>query len=248
MQYVIGDIHGEISKLIRLIDFILRADPAATFIFIGDYIDKGENSKEVLAYLIELESAHKSIFLMGNHEYYWLNLERDPTGSSSFLQKYGAKSTLKDFSSSTHAEAREKMMSLYGSFFNKLCLFWENQEYIVTHSGLSSQSFVKKPESFVETDVLFNRYDFLKSKKLYSNKKIIFGHTSFFDVFYDGFKIGIDTGACYFKTQPMTALNLSNGVLYNSEKETKLLVNAIGNSPNIIRHNAYAKANKLSSF
>ena len=68
MIFVIGDIHGEILKLKKIISNILNMGKYPTLVFIGDYIDKGENSKEVLDYLLDLQTKENCIFLWGNHE------------------------------------------------------------------------------------------------------------------------------------------------------------------------------------
>ena len=65
MNFVIGDVHGEVTKLKSLIKLIDKNEANPSFIFIGDYIDKGENSKKLLDYLIELKSKYPIIFLLG---------------------------------------------------------------------------------------------------------------------------------------------------------------------------------------
>ena len=46
MKFIIGDIHGEITKLKLLVKFIKDIDDKPELIFIGDYLDKGESSKK----------------------------------------------------------------------------------------------------------------------------------------------------------------------------------------------------------
>ena len=69
---VITDIHGELGKFNSLLDNLqIRADDE--FIFMGDYIDRGENSKGVIDRVIELGKTHKCIYLKGSHEYAFLH-------------------------------------------------------------------------------------------------------------------------------------------------------------------------------
>ena len=63
----IGDIHGEIEKLNELLNQ-LAPQKDDTLVFLGDYIDRGLNSKEVINCLIELSKNTNCIFLKGNHE------------------------------------------------------------------------------------------------------------------------------------------------------------------------------------
>ncbi len=69
MDYAIGDIHGCLDKVLRLLE-VLRYDPAADrLIFLGDYIDRGPDSKGVLDLMLHLQQDNPAnIFLMGNHE------------------------------------------------------------------------------------------------------------------------------------------------------------------------------------
>jgi len=96
--FAIGDIHGSLKQLIRLQDKIfydLNFDKEKDILlYLGDYIDRGLQSKSVIDRLLSLEKEGiKSIFLMGNHEQvmfdflfneinnlnYWLNLGADKT-------------------------------------------------------------------------------------------------------------------------------------------------------------------------
>ena len=61
MRFVIGDIHGEISKLKLLIKYILTLDKDPELIFIGDYLDKGEDPLAVLEFLISLNKQYDCI-------------------------------------------------------------------------------------------------------------------------------------------------------------------------------------------
>jgi serine/threonine protein phosphatase 1 len=69
IHYFIGDIHGHCDKLVSLIETVeaLMGDDDA-LVFLGDYIDRGESSYEVIEYLIHLSRKHKTVFLKGNHE------------------------------------------------------------------------------------------------------------------------------------------------------------------------------------
>lgn len=66
--YAIGDIHGEIDKLKALIDTISPTN-GDRLIFLGDYIDRGTESRRVVEYLIQLRADVDCVFLMGNHEH-----------------------------------------------------------------------------------------------------------------------------------------------------------------------------------
>jgi serine/threonine protein phosphatase 1 len=65
MNWVIGDIHGMLRPLRGLVELVRRADPEATFYFVGDYINRGRDSKGVIDFLLTLENAN---FARGNHD------------------------------------------------------------------------------------------------------------------------------------------------------------------------------------
>ena len=67
MLYAIGDIHGELEALEGLIEALpLRSDDR--LIFMGDYVDRGLDSRGVVDYLIELAKQRDCTFLIGNHK------------------------------------------------------------------------------------------------------------------------------------------------------------------------------------
>lgn len=82
----IGDIHGCIKALTTLLDFVrLRKDD--TIITLGDYVDRGPDSRAVLDLVIELDSSHHLVPLRGNHEIMMLDARDQaegllPAGSS----------------------------------------------------------------------------------------------------------------------------------------------------------------------
>lgn len=214
MNFVIGDLHGEITKLKSLIKLIEKKVNNPSLIFLGDYIDKGENSMELLDYLIELKGIYPTIFLLGNHEHNWLNIKKNKNS----ILKYGGSKTIQDFKSKSIEECKTKILKNYFEIFDSLKTFYETENFFICHSGLSKKDL---EEGKVENlNFNLNRYDFITSKSFFKKrKKIIFGHTAFFSPYIDEYKIGIDTGACYLKEQPITSLCLETKLFYNSNEE-----------------------------
>jgi len=93
--YAIGDVHGRHDLLARLLDRIF--DDAAGFqtppkiVFLGDYIDRGENSRDTVDLLIALteRTEAETVFLMGNHEQMLLSFLRDPASGPRWLRNGG---------------------------------------------------------------------------------------------------------------------------------------------------------------
>ena len=102
--YVVGDVHGRadlLDQLLRHIDLDLTRRPIhqAIQVFLGDYIDRGPASREVLDRLIERNRTHEMVFLRGNHETFLLEFLENPAvleewrrfGGLETLLSYGLK-------------------------------------------------------------------------------------------------------------------------------------------------------------
>ena len=72
--FAIGDIHGCLDKLLKLLGLIDVDWENDTVVFMGDYIDRGPDSKRVVDYVLELRKKHEQVVcLKGNHEWMFLN-------------------------------------------------------------------------------------------------------------------------------------------------------------------------------
>lgn len=243
MKYIVGDIHGEVHKLKNLIDNICARDSTPSFIFIGDYIDKGHDSKETLLFLHQIEKYYDCIFLIGNHEYIWMNfsLENRIDEYKKYLLKYGGINTNESFGETDFVVTQKKILSDFENFFLNLKSYCIINNYFVCHSGIPPVKYNISPEDIPAEDFLFNRYDFITNGNLYYGKyKVVFGHTAFYTPYVDAYKIGIDTGACYFENAPLTAFCTEESFFINS-CNTYIQIDDIPTNvcPNIIRAKPY---------
>jgi len=212
----VGDIHGEISKLRSLVHYIKAFDSDPNFVFIGDYIDKGEDAKTTLDFLVSLEKDHDCTFLMGNHEYCWLNA----SSYEEYLLRYGAKNTMDALGLTNLYDTQKLLLNNYGNFFSSLRHYYLCGSYIITHSGIPPDLYaVEDLDSIDSKCFLFNRYPFIMQEVFFQSKyKVIFGHTGFFEPYVDDYKIGIDTAACYLESQPLTSFCIETETFINSER------------------------------
>jgi hypothetical protein len=65
MRWVIGDVHGMLRALQGLLAAVRAVDPAAAFFFVGDYVNRGPDSRGVIDLLLTLDGAR---FVRGNHD------------------------------------------------------------------------------------------------------------------------------------------------------------------------------------
>jgi len=189
--FAIGDIHGCFEKLVILMDKIDIDLEKDTLIFMGDYIDRGPASFEVVAYLNDLRKrCPKALFLKGNHEDMLGKYLSGPDKDTYIIN--GGKNTLDSYISRSQPGdsiiPREHL-----DFFGSLLPYYETKDYIFIHAGLRENM---PPSQQEEDDLLWIRHEFIQSDYDFG-KRVIFGHTPFLEPFVRANKIGIDTGAVY---------------------------------------------------
>lgn len=190
--FVVGDIHGCFDKLCALMDKIPINNTRDLLIFIGDYIDRGPSSFDVVNYLIDFKKrVPGTIFIKGNHEDMLQNY-LDGSDRFTYLLNGGQK-TLDEYLNRSDNKEAFPIPSEHLEFFNSLQLYYQTDDYIFVHAGLRE----KVPlESQDKMDLLWTRDEFIHSDFNFG-KRVIFGHTPFKEPLLQANKIGIDTGAVY---------------------------------------------------
>ena len=94
----IGDIHGCISALRTLVDFVALRDDDI-IVTLGDYIDRGPDSRAVLDFLIDLGKTHHHVALRGNHEIMMLDARQKKSWLHAWMS-YGGEATLRSYAAS----------------------------------------------------------------------------------------------------------------------------------------------------
>jgi serine/threonine protein phosphatase 1 len=232
MKYVVGDIHGEISKLEQLMTHI--DGDAEEFIFVGDYIDKGENSREVLKYLQNLMYNRPTTFLLGNHDFAWMEFAREGSYGQYLLQ-YGGRKTLADFNLTrlVKEEIQETLMQPYQDFFNSLQTHCIRQDHVVSHAGIHPESWKPRPLREMRAELaalpaekfLYNRHNFLDIDMSNVDYYWVFGHTAFEAPYSHQRKRGVDTGAAYHADASLTAycIDTQTAIDHRGRKQSMLV-------------------------
>ena len=225
MNFVIGDVHGEVTKLSCLLDYLHKVDSNATFIFVGDYIDKGENSKAVLALLVQFAVGPSNhVFLRGNHEYMWERALNGDKQAQDYLHKYGGRTTAEDLGVKSISAAADRLFSLGRKLFDQLINYIIVDDCFISHAGVDLTYADSSLEGIPVDAFLFNRYAFIAStRKFFGCRQAVFGHTGFYSPYRDAYKIGIDTAPAYIKSQPLTAYCTTNDRFYTSAGEAKVI-------------------------
>ncbi len=207
--FAIGDIHGSYDQLLDLMAKLPIDFANDTLVFIGDYIDRGPCSVEVVDYLIDLKKRVPGvIFLKGNHED-MLQKYLDGTDRFTYLLN-GGQNTLDSYLSRKIQSDSFPIPADHMDFFNSLQLYYETEAYIFVHAGLRP----KVPlESQQAEDMLWIRDKFIYSKYNFG-KPVVFGHSPLEKPLVESNKIGIDTGAVYGNT--LTCVQLPDIVFFTA--------------------------------
>jgi len=197
--FIIGDIHGCLGMFKSLFDKIDWHPERDALIFLGDYIDRGEDSKGVIDFLIDLRGRSSNIHsLMGNHESLFLKYI-EGADEELFLLNGGA-STLRSYRSNGSIRIPKDHIS----FLKSLKIMIEIDDYYIVHAGFKPGIKIREqsPEDclWIREPFIYSDYDF--------GKKIIFGHTPFYSPLLMDNKIGLDTGAVYGNL--LTCLEIPN--------------------------------------
>lgn len=214
--FVVGDIHGHVDPLRRLLGEIRpRARQGDSLVFIGDYIDRGPDSKGVIDLVIEQQSGAWDgpvVTLKGNHEAYMMDVcSTRPTYTvESWLKSMGGDETVMSY---TQGELNiKKFMNVFPrshlDWFVALKSWHEDENGIYVHAGLRPG---ERPEEADEETLLWIREEFLTSDYAW-DKVVVFGHTPQYDQpvglvmdlerlpwrpLIRNEKIGVDTGIAY---------------------------------------------------
>lgn len=180
-KWVVPDIHGYSATLRALIEEQVKPSRNDTIYFLGDYIDRGPDSKGVIDYIIGLRNDDYNIrTLRGNHEDYLVRTFDNETVQKNFIGityqnhlkkewfKYGGKETLKSFGISDVHDIPPK----YINWMRELEYYIMMDSFILVHAGLN---FVMD-DPFSDRQSMLWIKDFKVDKEKAGYRKVIHGH------------------------------------------------------------------------
>ncbi len=210
--FAVGDIHGRADLLA---DMILelealaaeerRGDAVPLVIFLGDYVDRGPDSKGVIDMLLERRPfGYERRFLMGNHEQSMLAFLDDPLSNRAWLLQGGVETLLSygvQPPPPVGAEEqdwigvaqlfRAKLPETHLDFLRNLERYVELGDYAFVHAGVDA---ARPLEAQTDEDLYWIRSRFLTSKRRFSHR-VVHGHTPVDAPFMDERRVAVDTGA-----------------------------------------------------
>ena len=213
-RFVIGDIHGCIKTLRSLLEEKLKIEKSDQVYFVGDYIDRGPSSKEVLDYIMQLISESYQFFpAKGNHE----DLILKAYSNSNLLRDWlnnGAEYSLQSFHIPQELhylhEGVRMISDIYINFLKNLPYYYELDDAIISHAGLNFD--LSDPRVDLESMLWLRSFHYDGSK--INDKKLFHGHspTSIESLEMniadsDSKVINIDTGCVYTRIKSLGFLS-----------------------------------------
>ncbi|OIQ41606.1 MAG: serine/threonine protein phosphatase [Roseobacter sp. MedPE-SWde] len=208
--YAIGDIHGQLEMLEQALARI-EADggPEARVVFLGDYVDRGPESRGVIELLSKgLAAGRNWVCLLGNHDrmfsmfmedyprndarllvgYHWLH---ERIGGVETLQSYGVEVAEGARIHEVHAEARKAVPEDHCGFLNDLPDYHQEGELLFVHAGIRPGVAL---EDQSQDDKIWIRQEFLNDQRAHP-WLVVHGHTQIPAPEHRGNRINLDSGA-----------------------------------------------------
>lgn len=205
--YAIGDVHGCARTLDALLDR-LGASPADHLVFVGDYTDRGPNSKAVIERLLALEaddSGPRCTFLRGNHDQMMLDFIEH--GELDLWRANGGLDTLASYAVNGELDIPEA----HHAFLARTRLYLDTPDFCFVHAGLDPHHSVEANLRYGTAETFLWTREHLEVPERVWEKPVVCGHTPQPTPLDQPDLIGIDTG-CVFPMHPdfgtLTAVRL----------------------------------------
>jgi serine/threonine protein phosphatase 1 len=216
--YAVGDIHGRLDLLDRLLRMIDDDDKSrglaqTELIFLGDLVDRGPDSVGVIERLMALRETQPVRFLMGNHEEVFLRAVEGDLRALRFLVRIGGRETILSYGISEEEYRsldfeglmpllQQKVPAAHVAFLTAFESWIEIGDYLFVHAGLRPGVPVEDQKT---SDLCWIREDFLSHRESFG-KMVVHGHSITEEIDERPNRIGIDTGA--FASGRLTAIGL----------------------------------------
>ncbi len=206
----IGDIHGCLAALRTILDAI-EPEVEDTIVTLGDYIDRGPNSMDVMERMLQIQSSCRLVPLLGNHDEMLINIVNGQNELFADWLLFGGNATLMSYGSLKVAIIPEEHID----FLQSCRLYYETDQYIFLHGAYDPALPMERQDS--ET-LLWGKLRPTPPEPHCSGKTVIVGHTAqrngqILDL---GYLKCIDT--CCYGSGWLTAMELPSGRIWQADK------------------------------
>ncbi len=204
---VISDIHGCFQPFANLLNEVNYKRHKDRLILLGDYVDRGYDSCQVVEEVMRLVTEDGAIALQGNHDERFVEVVkgRDPAAADKFML-HGGRQTIESYAGPDASldQFRHAVTSRYAhhlSFLEELPYYYEDEHFIYVHAGVHP-AYANNWKEQPKRDFLYLKEPFL-SRPAAAGKTVVFGHSRTSelhgkpDVWFGDGKIGIDGGCAY---------------------------------------------------
>ncbi len=203
MTYAIGDLHGEVTLLRRLLT-TLPVREMDTLVFLGDCLDRGEDSVATILALLALKGSHPAcIFLRGNHEDAWLACWNGAIFSHA-PNIEGARQVWERWNGHIPFEV--------GHWLEETRIEYEDEYAYYVHAGVLPGNPIWRTSGLHK---MWGARGFVESTYDWG-KPVVFGHWNMSEPLVQSNKIGVDTGA--FRSGRLTAVRLPDRQLFQVQR------------------------------
>ncbi len=220
MKLVIGDIHGCLTSLETMLEVVSpsREDLIVT---LGDYVDRGPDSKGVIERLLRLKERHNLVHLMGNHEIQMIRALETRQDRERFLSGLcGGRETL-----DSYGGGFEDVPEEHWNFMRNAVLYHELEEHILVHAGVAAHLPVDEQDR--ET---YYYQRFYSQERHQSGKMVVCGHTIQGDLPTNlGYAICLDT--CAYGGGWLSALDVDCGRIWQTNEKGESREMMLGDLP-----------------
>ncbi len=218
--FAIGDIHGCPDEANVLLNHLSEKEGITDndlVVFLGDYIDRGPNSRGVIELMIQFKSCFPNTrFLKGNHEDMLLDfLGFGGRLGEAFLYNGGLE-TIQSYGISVFASPSEMISKIpedHFNFFTKLESILTVDNYVLVHAGVNP---LRDLQAQNDNDVCWIREEFIANVHDFE-ATVVFGHTPHQELFLHlPYKMGIDTGLVF--GNKLSCLEIRSGLTLQVER------------------------------
>ena len=190
-----------------------------TVVFVGDYVDRGPASCDVIELALDLERTKaETVFLKGNHEDMMLSFLGLPGRYGESFLFNGGVTTMESYGlrEDDLSEAIHHIPPRHVDFYKRLSVNYLRPPYLFVHAGISPLLQLEEQQT---EDMLWIRQEFIFNPHRV-DATVVFGHTPMRGVMIDlPYKLGIDTGLVY--GGKLTCVEFTEGALYQVDRGSR---------------------------
>lgn len=166
-RFAIGDIHG-CSKALRTLIEVIDPQPTDELVFLGDYVDRGPDARDVVDQIIELRERCRVVTLRGNHEIMLMSVALGGLSDVVWLTNGGSATV------ASYGGCLTRIPRRHLDFFQDLLPYYETEDTIFVHAGYRPERDMHEQD---DATIYWNHLPSPLPAQHQSGKQVFVGHT-----------------------------------------------------------------------